>query len=398
MAKYIVEKQNDDDVLIWHINRRTKKGYYKILPTSSQFEYCERIDFEGFNRLPSGFYSRGFGLTAGGPRLLREISNKYEKKVRLRIAEKESSHLDARGKYVVATVSHTELSLLNTSVRSIKSQRNEEIQTIVQSFLGQHFRQFRQYKGLAPRYAPGVMAEVLNQKDLLKRLSTEDRQNLENFIPDYLSSVSGTLRAKKRLQVINDSLDAGKKIYLTKILTEFKKKLSRKVQNEATWQRFLSDYILILRNTYGEVLEKESVSLQGKYPDFMLIDPYSYLDIYEIKRPSTCLLGFDQSRKNYYWSIELSKAISQVENYLHQVQRNSDTLINDIRRSKSIEVSIVRPRGYIIAGTRSQLNGQKMIDDYRILNESLKNIDIILYDDLLQNLETFLERTKPDNS
>ena len=153
---------------------------------------------------------------------------------------------------------------------------------------------------------------------------------------------------------------------------------------------------MVLTNSYGEVLEKESVTLQGKFPDFMLIDPYSYLDIYEIKRPTTTLLRHDRSRNNYYWGVELSKAISQVENYLHQVQRNSDGLINDIRRNKGFEINIVRPRGYIIAGMRGQLTNPKMEDDFRILNESLKNIDIIFYDDLLRNLETFVERIGSD--
>ena len=124
----------------------------------------------------------------------------------------------------------------------------------------------------------------------------------------------------------------------------------------------------------------------------MLIDPYSYLDIYEIKKPTTTLLRYDKSRNNYYWDAEISKAISQVENYLHQVQRHSDSLINDIRRNKGIEVNIVRPRGYIIAGMRKQLKNDKMLDDFRILNESLKNIDIIFYDDLVNNLEAFVKR------
>lgn len=100
----------------------------------------------------------------------------------------------------------------------------------------------------------------------------------------------------------------------------------------------------------------------------------------------------DKSRDNYYWDVEIAKAISQVENYLHQVQRNSDGLINDIRRNKKIYINIVLPRGYIIAGMRNQLLNQKMIDDFRMLNEALKNVDIIFYDDLVENLETFVKR------
>ena len=227
---------------------------------------------------------------------------------------------------------------------------------------------------------------------MLKSLTSRTDAGILGWRRTSGSKVPGTLKAKDKLQVIYNSLDAGRKVYLEKVLLEFRRKLNRQVQNENIWQRFLSEHILILRNTYGEVLEKESVTLQGKFPDFMLIDPYSYLDIYEIKKPTTTLLRHDRSRDNYYWDVELSKAISQVENYLHQVQRNSDGLINDIRRNKGIEVSIVRPRGYIIAGMREQLKTPKMLDDFRILNESLKNTDVIFYDYLLQNLETFISR------
>jgi hypothetical protein len=124
----------------------------------------------------------------------------------------------------------------------------------------------------------------------------------------------------------------------------------------------------------------------------MLIDPYSYLDVYEIKTPYTPLLSLDTGRNNVYWHSELSKAISQVENYLYQIQRNADAFVNDIRKNKGLDVSVVRPRGYIIAGLRGQLDTPKMADDFRILNESLKNVDVILYDDLLANLEGFAER------
>jgi len=287
---------------------------------------------------------------------------------------------------------HSALTDVNAEVRTTKRIKNEEIKAEVRQFLAANFaKQFKEYKGATPRYAGGL-AEALNHKDLIARLSDDDRVRLEEFIPKYLSSIKGTLKAKNKLKVIFDSLDAGKKVYFEKIIKEFKQKLSRSVQSETVWQKFLSNYILVLRNTYGEVLEKESVSLQGKFPDFMLIDPYSYLDIYEIKRPNTVLMSFDKSRSNYFWSTEMSKAISQVENYIHQIERNSDALINDIRKAKAIDVNIVRPRGYIIAGCRDQLKNPKMLDDFRILVHSMKNLDVILYDDLKNNLEAFVSR------
>lgn len=70
------------------------------------------------------------------------------------------------------------------------------------------------------------------------------------------------------------------------------------------------------------------------------------------------------------------------------MQRNADSFRNDIKDHKGIDVSIIRPRGYIIVGKRSMLTSKKMKDDFRILCESLKNVDIILYDDLLASLES----------
>jgi hypothetical protein len=391
----VVEKKNEADEVYFRLNKKTKKGKYTIFPKSSQHKYCERVLLEGFDRLPSGFYTNdGIGLTAAGNFLLQEISNKYGgKKVDLTIVARGQSKLDGRGRKVKATIPHEALTDINGDVRATKRARNEEIRAEVRGFLAAHYKtQFRHYAGSSPKYAAGSLAEVLKQKDILSRLGTDDREYLEEMIPSYLESIQGTLRAKKKLKVIFDTLDAGKKVYLEKVIKEFKAKLKRKVQNEQIWQDFLSENILVLRNTYGEVLEKTSITLSGKYPDFMLLDPYSYLDIYEIKKPTTNLLLLDRSRNNYYWDSEMAKAISQTENYLHQVQKNGDALINEIRRNKGIDVSIVRPKGYIVAGTRNQLSNAKMLDDFRILCEALKNVDVILYDDLLKNLESFVEK------
>lgn len=61
-------------------------------------------------------------------------------------------------------------------------------------------------------------------------------------------------------------------------------------------------------------------------------------------------------------------------------------------------MNIVRPRGYIVAGRRSQLKGAKLLDDFRILVQSLQNVDVILYDDLLTNLDSFTQRGGNENS
>lgn len=394
--KNVIEWKNDDGKVFCRINRRQKKGTYTILQANRQSAALHGpVKLDGFQSLPSGFWRNdGFGFTLAGALAIQEIQQRFKKKVSVTITATGTAKIDGRGKFAKARIPHSVLQSLGQRIRTIKRDRNEEMKLAVQHTLGRTFVQFKDMRDTEAGYVPGRLAEVLGSDAMATHLSMDDREAIEHFIPDYLSSISGTLRAKKKLKVIYDSLDAGKKVYLSKVLSEFRKKLKAKVQNEQTWQVFLSAYILVLRNTYGEVLEKKSVSLQGKFPDFMLIDAYGYLDIYEIKKPGTALLALDRGRNNYYWHPEISKAIAQVENYIHQAQRHADTLRTDIQKSKGVEVNIVRPRGYIIAGTRSQLNNAKMTDDFRILSESLKNIDVILYDDLLASLEAFVERSE----
>ncbi len=330
--------------------------------------------------MPSGLYSSGAGLTGSGYFLVEQLYKKWKTKIRLTVTADGASQIRRQGRGVRVQINHSELRRLNEFFRSTRAQGTAEIRENVASFLSVLAPTFfsSQLGDGSPDYTGGQLASLLVNQDILENLNDTDRETLNDFIPQYISRIPLTLKSNKKLRVILDLVDAGQEVYLKQIIEEFEKRLSGANQNENRW--------------HGEVLEKESVTLSGKFPDFMLIDPYNYLDVYEIKRPDTKLLGFDKSRGNYFWEKEISKAISQVENYIHQIQRNSDTLINDIRKKKGIDISIVRPRGYIIAGRRGQLRHSIMEDYFRILNESLKNVDVLFYDDLLEGLKTFIAR------
>jgi hypothetical protein len=135
------------------------------------------------------------------------------------------------------------------------------------------------------------------------------------------------------------------------------------------------------------------------------------LDIFEIKKPSTPLIRFDDKRSNFYWSEELSKAIAQTESYIYNVSKNSTTIKDDLKKYNDLDVRVVKPRGYVIVGETAQLRKKyykrklreeilkkltniQIQDGFRLLNESLRNVTIIFYDELINNLETFLKRIK----
>lgn len=387
-------KKNPDGVVVAQINKKTKRGEYFLIAGAKQADFISSIELSGFDKMPAGFYSSGRGLTSSGYFIAEKVFNKWKRKLRVVVTAGGPSKISRQGLGVTLQIKHSDLQRLNQSFRKIKEQGTAAIREDVTDFLNdlspKHFPAGK--KKTSRDYSAGELAALLKKDGVLDNLDDSDRDELNEFIPEYVSRIPITLKSSKKLQVVFDLLGAGQRVYLKKIIEEFEKRLRAKVQNENSWQEFLRKYILIFRNTYGEVLEKESVALEGKFPDFILIDPYNYLDIYEIKRPDTRLLEYDRSRQNYFWHKELAKAISQVENYIHQVQRNSDALMNDIRRKKSLDINIVRPRGYIIAGRRDQITNDTMENHFRILNESLKNVDVILYDDLLDGLKTFIAR------
>jgi hypothetical protein len=279
MAANQVIKRNDAGKTFVRINKKTGRGHYTISPKSSQHKYCEKVALEGFDRLPSGFYKNdGYCLSGAGTELFEEIADKYGKEISLTVTANGAFHIDGRGRKVRLTIPHRLLAEINSEKRSIRSQRASEVRAAVQSFLaGNAPRQFGKFHDAKPAYAPGTLANILARDRITARMNPEDEKALQEFIPQYLSEISGTLRSNKKMQIIFDSLDAGRKIYLDKVLHEFKKKLTNKVQNEAAWQDFLKQHILLFRHTYGEVLDRSSITIiEGKYPDFMLIDPYSY--------------------------------------------------------------------------------------------------------------------------
>jgi hypothetical protein len=70
MVKAILEKLRTDGSVIYFIDRQKKTGEYVINSDSSQAMYVAKITLHGFEGLPTGMYSSGFGFTDNARRLL----------------------------------------------------------------------------------------------------------------------------------------------------------------------------------------------------------------------------------------------------------------------------------------------------------------------------------------
>jgi len=382
--------------LVCRIHRPTKKGtYYLLKPLQrrrGQHEYVKEISLSGFTYLPSGLKRDGSGIPSSGYLILKSLSEKLGK-FKLTLDSGATTALENNR----VVLNHDDLRILLRKTRTIKAERFRELSGTVQVFLHSGFPSVFQKPEITldADYRPNTIADVLKKGQTLDRLSKEDIAAVGDFFPEFIHKYGAVGSSKKKLFILSGSKRATEVVYVRKIIADFERKLAAKTQSEQSWQEFLRDYILLFNSNYATVLEKENIAVLGtRFPDFLLIDAYSYLDIYEIKKPTTNLLKKDESRGNYYWDVELTKAISQVENYISHADRNAGQLCAEIKRQKGREVRVIKPRGFIIAGTRSQLKDEIMEDNFRLLNNSLKNLSIILFDELLNNLKNFLAKLK----
>ncbi len=232
------------------------------------------------------------------------------------------------------------------------------------------------------KYKPGMLANIFTE-NILKSLSSDDKDALNKFIPEYLSkeAIASVSAVKASVQI--------------KTLKELAAEIKQEINNERSenwWQKYIHRNILIIQQGYIHALDKLNVTVGNtKFPDFTLITHDGFLDILEIKKPSTLLLKQDTSRDNWYWETELSKAIIQVENYLENISRHSDAVRSYIKDTHKIDLKVLRPRGIVLAGDGRKFKTQKEKDDFRLLSYSTKNILFLTYDELVTRLENYIE-------
>lgn len=109
-----------------------------------------------------------------------------------------------------------------------------------------------------------------------------------------------------------------------------------------------------------------------------------YRDIIEFKKPSLNVLEYDDSHSNYYFTKEVSKAISQAINYSDIfMMAASDGL------HKHKEIKGYYPKSIIVIGRSNNFNDEQ-ICALRALNGRLSNIEIKTYDDLLSQAKNLI--------
>lgn len=381
-AFYRKHKKNDPEPVKTHII--TSAGVHCFC----ELGVVKEIFLKGYSDVPEILSPYGYGFKTN--ELNYFLRSKIKEKIN-RIEITKSAKTRQKKECLILNVKE-----LEGLIRQVNQERYASSQiknALISNFISEKF----------PSLGLGYK-ENNNSKDLILRnlnsslVSNLTEEDIEKFGAFYVEASKKFKRPDVVKRVLKGLEKKAKAISLQQIILLYEK-LLRENPKEAEWQKLFNDYITIFDSRYIKRLDLRNISLgTTKYPDLLLVDIYGYVDFYELKKSSMKLLEYDKSHKTYYWSKESSKVIAQVVDYLQGAKDNAVALVKKIQEETAtegengIKTTIVRPRGVIVAGSRSLLKGDKMNNQFKALRGELKDIEFVLYDELLERLRNLFSQ------
>ncbi len=212
-----------------------------------------------------------------------------------------------------------------------------------------------------------ALTKVLGQEDIIKHL-----QNTE--ISEEL------LKSFRTIIKLNEMSSA---------VVELREKLEQGENSESVYQKWCEKHTWAFGNAYIIRDNIRTIST-GDRLDIILPRVISgYRDIVELKRPDMPVLIWDETHKNYYFSLDVSKAIGQAHRYLDVFHEEAAKGLRD-----HPEIVAYHPRAIIIIGRSNSWDEvrQKALHG---LNCRLNNITVMTYDHLLAQGERLLSILLP---
>ena len=377
-------------------NPRNGRQKYKTILT---------ITYDGItSSLPSGFLktaTTGYGFTRELAPILYELQKEIPTIAHVVISTTESSKLINKKTIIFAL---PDLQKARSYLSVVQKRHKDELSLATNNILAELIPS--KFKERKITHHPGELYEFIKQHSLRpSELSDDDLGAAASLLASLPSSHPFVL-AQSAL-AMKASFD---RALIEELIRKYNKLLALKRDTkglENRWQEFFSRNLLYFNFGYVQKFEKELIvgDKTLNFPDFTMLNSLGYLDVFEIKTHLTQLLSFDNGRKNFFWTSESAKAISQVENYIDSLIKREDEVIKNIRDEYNIHsVDAVRPLAYIIASSRECIAGEntntkykgklfkKLWNDFRRLNNSLHNVRFILYDELLETFESMLTR------
>lgn len=244
----------------------------------------------------------------------------------------------------------------------------------------------------------------------------DQKDRLADSIPDILINNNIKLKRNDVFDInklaINEVIEIGRGI-LSKN-RKYEKILNIKdIAKEDAWQKYFEKYgnYLLFGNVKlnpKECLDKEKTeALNDKYPDLITCNRYGFLDLIELKKSDLYLFKFDDSHNNLVPTPDLSSAISQLNNYLQIIPyayKTKDSQDKGLQCASGM--ILIGDRNHLVKNSshlnkymeKNNLDMEQLLfmahQELRKLNYSYSYIQVVLYDELIDNLENFINNLK----
>ena len=224
------------------------------------------------------------------------------------------------------------------------------------------------------------------------------RITIKETLPLYRESIQEIIDLGKGLLKLTEN-KIQVKSYSRKRLGEERKTL------ESCWQLYFERYLQVMLMGYKDFYPQTVFKPMEGYdkearPDFLAVDIYNNVDIIEIKHHRTTIFRKEDGRDSYYPSHNLTKAIFQLNKYLDLRSENIDytKITNEQTRSIIQNSNFYRPRGLLIISSIDHITADRTDDEVsarlekeiRKLKTAYSNIDVMLFDELIRNLENYV--------
>lgn len=246
----------------------------------------------------------------------------------------------------------------------------EEFTNLV-SFIQENYEAF---KHGVKAYLPLDNPYGISVAQQIKQFLTEnDKSEMLNFLLEN--------------QIVPEELEVGlAHARRTRAIDEYKLLLESD-HTENKWQQWFESNSWVLGSDFVRVLDERTIDTKN-ISDFLMESYDGFLDIVEIKRPEGGLQFWQSAldHGNYVPHSDLIKAITQASKYIHEVEREADS-IKFFQRVGGIKT--IKPRCTLIYGRSLDWNADQQ-EAFRILNSSYHNLSIMSFDHVLERANRIL--------
>jgi len=164
------------------------------------------------------------------------------------------------------------------------------------------------------------------------------------------------------------------------ILDEFERLIKLDTTTESDVGDIIKDNPPILGLHYISASSEDKIGLNGR-TDFLIEKTDGFFDIIELKGPNDNIFTKDPKGHYAVWTAITKDAISQMISYLYKYD------IYYLSQKEETRKDVIYPKGIIVIGRRDEEKKKAL----RIHNHFLSHIEIITYDDLLDQIKTSIK-------